>query len=418
MSPLEWAGPPIQVIGVAAGAGGDLAAAPRRAIANAEILIGSKRHLEAIAVTTGDVEARTLEYPSPFERLADTLHELRGKRVAMLASGDPLLYGIGTWLTRHVNREHLVFHPNVSSIQVAFARLGISWQEAKTVSLHGRPLGTLRRCLRARRLYALLTDTSNHPGAIAAELCDCRFPDSTLWVAEDLGLASERIREFRADRLAKSDPGFSPLNVVILRTCGSGGVMPEFPGIPDGAFGTDRAAGRGMLSKREVRIVALSLLQPSATEIGWDLGAGCGGIAVEWALWSPFSSVHALEQHPGRIAQLRANRDRFGVNDNLLIHEGRAPQALAALPDPDAVFLGGSDGELGAILDSAWSRLPPSGRLVSAAVTLESRSGLVAFAAGKSAEWLEISVGRGDRLGTQHVLRPSLPVLLVRLVKA
>ncbi len=414
MNAIPWNGPPINVLGVGPNPARDLPNHLKALLDQSELIIGAQRHLDGI----GLVGARTIVYPSPFSGLEKLLRASTGKRVTLLASGDPLLFGIGTWLRKHLPGSCLRFHPNVSAIQAAFGAIGLPWHDAKIISLHGRPMHRLLTSLRMNRRYAVLTDADNHPAAIAGFLEASGFGQSTVWVAEDLGTTSEQVRKFSVQDLVVGDPGFSPLNVVILEARGPGGVVPEFPGIPDECFSTGKLPGHGMLSKREVRLAALSLLQPRAGEVGWDVGAGCGGLCVEWALWSQLSTIYAVEKHADRLEHLRANRDRFGVSGNLEIITGEAPNALLSLPDPDAVYLGGNGGRLDALLEHAWSRLRPGGRLVSAAVTEESRSALLGFAPSKSPELTELRVARGSTLGRQTVLRPLLPVLLGRLVKS
>jgi precorrin-6Y C5,15-methyltransferase (decarboxylating) len=408
----DWPGPPVQVIGMGMDVGA-LGDAARTALAQAELIIGAAAHLAAFP----DLTAEKRSYPSPMSGLWDLLRANASRRIALLASGDPLFFGISSTLLRYLPPEHLVFHPNVSSIQAAFARLGRPWQQAQPVSLHGRPLTGLRSVLQGNRLYALLTDRDSSPTAIARELVAIGFGESDLWVAEDLGMPDERFRRFRAVELAATATEFSPLNVVILETRGPGGVLPEFPGIPDDWFSTGAEPGKGLLSKREVRLTILSLLAPHAGEIGWDVGAGCGGVSVEWARWNPQGEVHAIECHPERLEHLGVNRERFGVVTNLHIVAGRAPEALAELPDPHAAFIGGSNGGLREMLDVVWTRLQPNGRLVASAVTEDSRAELHAFVGDRAAEWTELSIARGERLAGQRVMRPYLPVLLMKLEK-
>lgn len=410
---LDWPGPPVQVIGMGMDAGA-LGQSAQAALAQAELLIGAAAHLTAFPELT----AEKRPYPSPMNGLGDLLRANSGRRIALLASGDPLFYGISGALLRYLPPEHLVFHPNVTSIQAAFARLGRPWQQAQLVSLHGRPLASLRAALQGNRLYALLTDRDSSPTAIARVLVETGFGESDLWVAEDLGMPSERFRQFQAIDLADADTEFSPLNVVILETRGPDGVLPEFPGIPDHWFSTGAEPGKGLLSKREVRLMILSLLAPRAGEVGWDVGAGCGGVAVEWARWNPYGEVHAIECHPDRLEHLGVNRERFGVVANLHIVPGRAPEALAELPDPHAVFIGGSSGSLREMLDTVWARLRPGGRLVASAVTEDSRVELHTFVGNRAAESTELSIARGERLAGQRVMRPALPVLLMKLEKA
>ncbi len=404
---------PIHVIGLGIQQDQNLCAAARAALAQAEVVIGGARHLSWFP----ELQAATYSYPSPMEGLWALLQAHADKRIVLLASGDPLCYGIGALLLKHLEPERLVFYPNVSSIQAAFARIKRSWQQAQIISLHGRSLQSLRAVLRANQLYALLTDRTSHPVAIAGLLTTVGFKDSRLWIAEELGTSQERVRRFQADELANSQFVFSSLNVVIVETRGPGGLLPEFPGIPDEYFLTGEASGKGMLSKREVRLNILSLLASRAGEIGWDIGAGCGGVAVEWARWNPQGAVYAIECHGQRLQYLKANQERFGVLNNLHIVAGYAPEILTRLPNPDKVFIGGSQGNLIALLEAAWRRLPSRGRLVASAVTEDSRMELYRFVGEQPAQWTEISVAREDRLADQRVFRPQLPVLLMQLDK-
>ncbi|HYQ90699.1 MAG TPA: precorrin-6y C5,15-methyltransferase (decarboxylating) subunit CbiE [Candidatus Competibacteraceae bacterium] len=411
---LAWSGPPLHVIGMGIEAGDTLSNAARTALEQAEVIIAASRYR---AIFRG-LRAECYDYPSPLQKLWPLLQERAGKRIVLLASGDPLFYGIGVTLAQRLGTESIRFHPNVSSMQAAFARIGKPWQQARMLSLHGRPLASLKAVLQANRLYALLTDRDSHPNAIAALLQEVGFGKSVLWVAEDLGMPEERVRRFQAMELTTESVDFSALNVVILETRGWGGLLPEFPGIPDEMFITDDdQPGKGMLSKREVRLTILSLLSPRAGEVGWDVGAGCGGVSVEWARWNLHGTVYAVECHQERLRCLMANRERFGVLNNLHIIAGKAPEALAELPDPDVVFIGGSKGKLDDLLEAGWRRLSPGGRLVASAVTEDSKMDLYRFADDRPAGWTEISVARGDRLAGQRVLRPYLPVLLLRLEK-
>jgi precorrin-6Y C5,15-methyltransferase (decarboxylating) len=406
-------GPEVHVIGLGVSLGRDLGSAARDALAQAEVVIGAERHLAAFP----DLKAEKYGYPSPLSELGPLLQRHAGRRIVLLASGDPLFYGIGACLIRYLDPDRLVFYPHISSIQAAFARIKRPWQQARVVSLHGRPLNSLRAVLQVNRLYALLTDQASNPTAIARLLIETGFEDSTLWVAEDLGMPQEQTRCFQAKALTAVRTEFSTLNVVIAETRGPGRILPEFPGIPDEHFITGSEPGKGLLSKREVRLNILSLLAPRAKDIGWDVGAGCGGVAVEWARWNPLGRVYAVECDEQRRRHLEANRVHFGVIANLHIIPGRAPEVLNDLPNPDAVFIGGSQGQLRTLLDTAWQRLSPGGRLVASAVTEDSRMDLYAFVGDRPAHWTEIRIARGDRLAGQRLLRPQLPVLLMQLEK-
>ncbi len=419
---ISWRGPAIQVVGI--GIESEFEALPeghRCAIEDATVIIGGERHLALLPSTEAELRA----FPSPLSGLTELLREHLGQAVVILASGDPLYFGIGDWLGRHLPATALVFHPNLSSVQAAFARLGLPWQDAKVVSLHGRPLTGLFGRLRGGRRYALLTDPVNHPAAIAAALCDWGQGGARCWVLEALGLERDSVRSFRVDELAAIETPFHPLNVMVLETRRGG--LYEFPGIPDDEFAIesdidatrDTAAKQGhggaMISKREVRLMVLSLLQPAAGEVGWDLGAGCGSVAIEWARWNRLGRVYAVEKDCLRLACLKTNREHFGVNANLEVIGGTAPGIIADLPTPDAIFVGGGGRDLPAILDTAWAALRPGGRLVAAAITEPSRHALQAF--GDDAEWTQIAVSRAATLGGQLLLRPKLPVLLMKREK-
>ncbi|GGM02117.1 precorrin-6y C5,15-methyltransferase (decarboxylating) subunit CbiE [Pseudomonas asuensis] len=420
MTERIWRGPTLEVIGLGL-AGEALSAEARHALDTAELVIGAPRHFEALE-RLGLTVPRRAYFPSPFSALWSLLAKHADQCIALLASGDPLFYGLGGHLRKHLDPEQLRFYPAVSSIQAAFARLGQPWQDAEVVSLHGRPLSSLRACLKVNRWYAALTDARSHPAAIAGELLAAGFTDSTVWVAEDLGTHDERVSSHPANQLSASTDTFSLLNVVIFKTLGAGGVLPEFPGIADTAFSTDSdEAGKGLLTKREVRLCALSLIEPRAADIGWDIGAGCGGIAVEWARWNAYGQVHALEYHPERLRHLSTNREHFGVVKNLHIHEGRAPEALTELPAPTVIFVGGGGRDLATILEACWSQLPSGGRLIATAVTEEARVALHSFAQAipvpTEDEWIQLAVSRGDYLAGQRLLRPHLPVLLFKRIK-
>lgn len=410
---------PLHVIGTSADT--DLGVAAQQALQQAQVIIGSEHQFECVKGLLPN-NALMVDYPRPLSKLKTLIDEHQQQPIVILASGDPLLYGIGGWLGRNYPAEQLVFHPNTSSIQSAFARIGKSWQQAEVVSLHGRPLVSLRSKLGNNRLYALLTDAESTPQNIALELVAHGYQESQIWVCEDLGGAHERVQKFSALDLMSGSNVYHPLNIVIIETSGKAPLLPEFPGIPDISFDTDGELGKGMLSKREIRLNILSLLQPTAKQVGWDVGAGCGGVSVEWARWNPLGQVHSIEYHPDRLSSLHANREKFGVVQNLHIIEAKAPDAFIQLPDPDAIFVGGSSGEYAETLMHCWQRLVSGGRMVCAAVTEDTRMKLYQFADHikidkPQVEWVEIAVSKGDSLGGRLLLRPQLPVLLVCFIK-
>lgn len=410
----------IHVLGLGVGEGRRLSLPALKALRESHTVIGSPRQLEIVRARADCAAANWLELPK-LTALKRMIAALPAGQVTILASGDPLYYGIGRWLTQHFEPGQLRFYPAVSSIQAVCNRLGLAQQDCEVISLHGRELAGLRRVLKRNRDIIVLTDRHSHPRALAKACLDAGFDESRIHVGEDLGSESERYREFAvADLAADSVFECSDLNVSVIRVRGRGGVLPEFPGIDDHSFATDGASGQGMFTKREVRLAVLSLLQPANDDVIWDIGAGCGGVATELSHWNERVTVYAIEQHPERLACLAENRQRFGCVANLHIVDGRAPQALDGLPDANKVFIGGSDGELDAILTAAWGRLPGHGLLVASSVTDSTRAGLQRFAlklAPTQVETLQVAVSLGDFDASGIDYRAKRPVTLFKFAR-
>ncbi|MCK5918531.1 MAG: precorrin-6y C5,15-methyltransferase (decarboxylating) subunit CbiE [Cocleimonas sp.] len=415
----------IHVVGLGLGHRETLSNNALHAIHNAALIIGSQRQLSCVLSLLNDVQEQR-NYPSPFVGLSTQLSTYLAtyptNKICLLASGDPLFYGISDFLLRHFSTNLLTFYSNTSSIQTAFARIKKPWQQAKTISLHGRPLSNLIPHLANNPLVALLTDKHSHPQAIANLLCTYGYDEAKLWVCETLGSKDEKVSLFIAKELANSTQHFHPLHITIVETKVAHCTLPSFAGFQDELFITDTdQAGRGMISKREVRLTALSLLQPKANDIAWDIGAGCGTIAVEWAYWNQQGTLYAVEHHTKRLACLKKNKQKFGVN-NLQIIADKAPDGLNDLPQPNAIFIGGTAGKLSAIMDTCWSSLLTGGCLVINCVTENCKADLQHWLqqqdiADEMLEWTEIAVSKGGQLAGQLLMRPRLPVRLLKIVK-
>ena len=416
-APIQWKGNPVTVISLGCGERSVLPDAAMEEIRKADLVLGAKRHLKEVAHIETDAEQ--CRFPSPFSALREILETNQHRRIIVLASGDALLYGIGTWLTRLVGRKHLVFYPNISSIQYCFHAIGLPWQQAEIVSVHGRPLKTLRRHIRHNHLIAVITDDQSRPGRIARELCRQGYDGSMMWVCEAMGRAEQQIQSGTAAALSRSNRSFHPLNVCIILQKRNREMtqpsLPGFPGIPDHLFATGSKPGYGMISKRETRLTILSLMQPESGEIAWDIGAGCGSVSVEWARWNHTGQIYAIEQSSARMDRIIENNERFGTIRNLTPIQGTAPECCAALPDPDSVFIGGSGG-LAAMLAYAWGRLKPGGKLVASAVTDQSQAALAAFCRDKPArEWITLAVEKN--LPNLLETRSLAPVTIAKCIR-
>jgi len=340
--------------------------------------------------------------------------------ISVVASGDPLHYGIGRWFTHNFPIEQLQFHPAISSIQTACHKQGLSVQDVNVVSLHGRPLATIRTKLKRNSTLVILTDKNSQPQALANECIALGFGQSTITVHENLGYSQETSTTFEVHALSDTDKSFDPLHVSIIQVKGVGGVMPEFPGIPDHHYITGAEPGKGMISKREVRLAILSLIQPANGDVIWDIGAGCGGVAIELAYWNDRVAVHAVECHEERLGYLQQNQNHFGVLRNLTVIEGSAPEILYGLPAPNKVFIGGSNGVLSVLLNTAWASLPEGGLLVACGVMESTMEQLKLFAESLpvgNVESVRLSVKRGSIENYTLSYTSKLPVEVFKFVK-
>jgi len=372
----------------------------KQAIASAAFVFGGARHL---ALAAGLVRGEARPWPVPFDSSMRDVVALRGKKVCVLASGDPFLHGVGVTLARSVPMAEMRAIPAPSSISLAAARLGWALQDAETVSLHGRPIDLVRPLLHPGARILALTSDDKAPAEIAALLTALGFGTSRLTVLEALGGPEERIRTIRADAFHLEK--INPLNLLAIEVESDpqARIVPLAAGQSDDLFEHD-----GQITKREVRAVTLSALAPRQGELLWDIGAGSGSVAIEWMLAHPSLGAIAVEADPERAARIRRNASAFGV-PHLEVVEGKAPAALAGLPTPSAVFIGGGGTDEG-VLEAAIAALPSHGRLVANAVTLEMEALLLARHADLGGDLLRIAVSRTGAVGSMQAWRPALPV--------
>ncbi|MFJ2984668.1 MULTISPECIES: precorrin-6y C5,15-methyltransferase (decarboxylating) subunit CbiE [unclassified Pseudomonas] len=397
--------PWLTVVGIGEDGFSGLGKQARRALLGASRIIGSPRQL---ALLPRCIRAARQDWPSPFS-LAPVL-ALRGEPVCVLASGDPMFYGVGASLARQVPAEEMQVLSMPSSCALAAARLGWPLQDVQVVSVVARPIAALNAHLNSGLRLLVLSNDGDSPAAIAALLCERGFGPSRLQVFEHLGGATERQLAGTADDWPHT--GIAALNLVAIE-CQATAAAPRLArtaGLPDDAFRHD-----GQLTKRDVRAITLARLAPQPGELLWDVGAGCGSIGIEWMRAHPACRTLAIEADEGRQGFIEYNRDALGV-PGLQLVRGKAPQALAELERPDAIFIGGGVTREG-VLPLCWERLRPGGRLVANAVTLQSELALAHFREQHGGELTRIHVAQAQPLGAFDTWRQALPITLLDVVK-
>lgn len=353
----------IDIIGIGDNGAAGLATDLLRRIREADILFGGERQLGFFP----DFHGERKVIKGGLSALTDELGRVRiAKKIVVLASGDPLFFGIAGYLVKRLGAHAIQIHPHLSSVQLAFARMGESWHDAVLVSVHGRSMKGLAQRIDGKAKIAILTDEVNSPAAIARYLKTFRMTEYDLFVAENLGGEDERYGFWALEEMI--DGQFSPLNVVILRRRAEAPAVRYGFGFEDEEF-HQRKPDKGLLTKKEVRVLSLSELKLKEDSVVWDIGAGSGSVAVECARLAPYGEVFALEKNEADMVNIEQNRLKFRA-DFTAIH-AKAPDGLAELPDPDAVFIGGSGGELRELIRICCTRLKGGGRLVINAATIE-----------------------------------------------
>ena len=397
--------PWLTVVGIGEDGFSGLGKQARRALLGASRIVGSPRQLALLPRCVG---AQRLDWPTPFS-LAPVL-ALRGEPVCVLASGDPMFYGVGASLARQVAAEEMQVLSMPSSCALAAARLGWALQDVQVVSLVARPMAALNAHLYSGMRLLVLSNDGDSPAAIAALLRERGFGPSRLQVLEHLGGNAER--QLSGTAVDWPHPQVAALNIVAIE-CQAGADAPQLSrlaGLPDDAFRHD-----GQLTKRDVRAITLARLAPQPGQLLWDVGAGSGSIGIEWMRAHPACRALAIEADEGRQGLIELNRDALGV-PGLQLVRGKAPQALTGLEQPDAIFIGGgvtADG----VLALCWERLRPGGRLVANAVTLQSEMALAQFRQQHGGELTRLHVAHAQPLGAFDTWRQALPITLLDVVK-
>jgi precorrin-6B C5,15-methyltransferase / cobalt-precorrin-6B C5,C15-methyltransferase len=345
-----------------------------------------------------------IEWEGGLDRMIAQVKRLRDTPTVILASGDPMWFGIGATLSKHLDAGEFEAHPHPSAFQLAAAVLRWPLQAVSCISLHGRPAELIvPHLVPGSRILALTSDADT--ARQVADILSARgYAESMMTVLENLGGPEERITSAMAVDFDTSIIGDF---YVLAVDCAPGSealLLPPLPGLPDDAFAHD-----GQLTKREIRAATLSKLVPLPGALLWDVGAGSGAIAIEWMRAAREAEAIAFESDEERLQLIANNALALGV-PNLRIDGGEAPQSLSGMPSPDAVFLGGavSDEE---IFEVCWNALKPGGRLVANAVTIDGETALYARQEQHGGELVRIETAVLDTIGEHRVLKPRLAVL-------
>lgn len=384
--------PWLTIIGIGEDGLAGLSEASRKALARAETVFGGERHL-ALA----EVGSRGRPWPVPFD--AKTVLSCRGRPTAVLASGDPFWHGAGASLAEMLDGGEWIAHPAPSTFSLAAARLGWRLESVTCLGLHAAPFERLMPHLaEGARILCLVRDAAA-VGDLTKWLTQRGWGASLVWTLAALGGPRESIDQHRADLFAADIAG----NLVAVAVEARGGQgISRSSGLSDDLFVHD-----GQITKRPVRALALSALAPRPGERLWDVGAGSGSISVEWALCG--GTAMAIELREDRAANIRSNAAAFGLAHRISIVSGKAPEAIAALEPPDAVFIGG--GLDGAMFDAVWARLSPGARLVAHSVTLETEALLGELHQRHGGELMRVELAHAAPLGRYRSWEATRPVV-------
>lgn len=396
--------PWLHIVGIGEDGLDGLVPATRAVVEAAEIIVGGDRH----HALSAQVSAERIAWPSPFDALIDLLEGLRGKRVVVLATGDPLWFSVGARIGRSIDAADIVYHPQLSAFQLAAARMGWSMPDVETLTVHGRPVEQMIAFIQPDVRLLVLTTGAQTPGQIAAFLTERGFGQSRISVLAAMGGPDEMRFDGMAESWDHEVPAFNTMAVECIAAANAA-LLPRVPGLADDMFQHD-----GTMTKQEVRAATLAKLMPMRGALLWDIGTGCGSVAVEWMRAARYARAIGIEPRADRRAMAAANALALGT-PKLELVDGRVPDALSGLAAPDAVFIGG--GLTDDVFSAAWSALRPLGRLVANAVTLESEAILIGLHKVHGGQLVKLQINRAEPVGPLTGWRPLMPVTQWSLIK-
>ncbi len=396
----------LTIIGIGEDGWDGLSAKAQHAIKACTNIIGSSRTLAMLPT----LKARRLEWPQPFSQVVGQLAPLKGEATVILATGDPMNYGVARKILSFIPKTEIEIIPHLSAFSLTAARLGWSLPDCDCFTIHGRPAANLELFIQPDSKLILLTEDGSSIAEVVRRLCARGFEQSTVTVLENLGGKSERISSFIASQAPQSN--WSPLNTIAIHCVASANakIWSRVAGLPDDAFVHD-----GQITKREVRAATLAALAPAPDQLLWDIGAGCGSISIEWMRSTRGCAAVAIEPDADRRIMIANNVDRLGT-PRLKIVGSYAPEAYAGLAAPHAVFIGGGLSDPG-VFEGAWAVLRGGGHLVANTVTLEGNARLIELQKLYGGDLVRMDVATLTEVGDMRALRPRMSVLQWRLRK-
>lgn len=394
----------LHIVGIGEDGMDGLTPATRAVVEAADVIVGGDRHHDL----SDNLTAERIAWPSPFDAVIDKLLALKGRRVVVLATGDPLWFSVGARIGRAMPSNEITYHPQVSAFQLAAVRMGWSMADLETLTVHGRPVETMIAFIQPEQRLLILTTGEQTPAQIAAFLTRRGYGKSRMTVLSSMGGKDERRFDGQAETWTHKVPPFNTLAVECV-AAPDAALLPRVPGLDDTLFESD-----GTMTKREVRAATLAKLMPMRGALLWDVGAGCGSVAIEWMRAARYARAIGIEPRADRRTMAAVNAEALGA-PRLELIDGMVPEALDGLTAPDAIFIGGGLSE--ETFAACWSALRPLGRLVANAVTLESEEILIRLHREHGGDLVKLSVHRAEPVGPRTGWRPLMPVTQWSLVK-
>ena len=383
-----------------------LSAAAQQSIQQAEVIIGSDRMLAMLPKTKAVLQ----EWPQPFSKLVTQMQGFAGKRTVLLATGDPMNFGVARKIFEFTPQKDVKVIPHLSAFTLAASHMGWSLPDCDCFTIHGRPAANLELFIQPDAKLLVLTEDEKSIAESCRRLCARGFGKSAVTVLENMGGERERMTTFVADAVPQCD--WSTLNTLAIHcVAGSGAkIFSRVAGLPDDAFMHD-----GQLTKREVRAATLAALAPAPDQILWDVGAGCGSVAIEWMRSTRGCEAFAIEPNEHRRTMIAANADQLGT-PRLKVVSAAAPVGLSGLPAPHAVFIGGGVGDPG-VFEAAWNALQRGGRMVANVISVEGEMHLYDLQEKHGGDLVRIDVSALGKIGAYRAIKPRMGVLQWRVTK-